>query len=410
MRGHVQSKLGADGKPVYYVVLELDRVDGKRKTKWLNVRKELGLPKPATKRQAEQLLVDKLKELQEGTYIEPSGMTVAEFLKKWVNDYGKGSWRQSTLDNYSTIIRLHINPEIGAIPLDKLRPLNLQQLYAVKMEGGRADKKKGGLSVRTVRLIHHIMNESLAMAVKWGLVSRNVAEATTQPKAAAKKREAWTPEEARAFLSSLSGHRMYPLYLLALSTGMRRGEIIGLRWQDIDLDNGSLAISQAVVAVNGKAIVSEPKTSSSRRTVALSAQVTETLRKHGESQKAELSALGAANEGFVFTSETGGRLDPRNLLRHFQKTASNAGLRVIPFHSLRHTSATMMLQAGIHPKVVAERLGHSRINITLDTYSHVLPDMQSQAASAMENALIGEGEKKERKRTFRMTKQKRRKA
>ncbi|GAW91904.1 integrase protein [Calderihabitans maritimus] len=196
-------------------MLELDRDEnGRRRQKWISVRKELGLPKPATKKQAEELLIQKLKELQEGWFIEPSKMTLKEYLHRWLEDYGRTNLRQTTFESYETTIRLHIIPEIGNIPLANLKPAHLQKLYADKLKGGRADGKEGGLSPRTVRYIHAILKEALKHAVKWELVARSVAEAVDPPKERPKGQQSWTAEEVHRFLEAVKDHRLYPLYLL----------------------------------------------------------------------------------------------------------------------------------------------------------------------------------------------------
>lgn len=386
MRGHVRKK-GNN----YYVVLELDRDEnGKRRRITLSVRKELGLNRPATKRQAEQLLVKKLREIQEGTFIEPNDMTVGDLLDRWMESHGETNLKQTTYETHLSCINNHIKPAIGHIPLAKLRPLHLQQLYTDKLKGGRADGKPGGLSSSSVRYMHMIMHTALSAAVKWDLVARNVADAVTPPKVESVKQKTWTADEARKFLDYIREHRLYPLYYLALTTGMRRGELLGLRWQDINWEQRTLSINQTLVTTpGGQNIISSTKTESSNRVVALSAAMIAELRRHRKRQLEEMMVLGinSYDQELVFVSEVGTPINPRNLLRHFQTTAKKARLPVIPFHCLRHTSATLMLQQGIHPKVVAERLGHSRITTTLDTYSHVLPNIQAEAADVLEQTL-----------------------
>lgn len=385
MHGHITKK---DGN--WYVVLEHDRVGREqRKRRWISVRKELGLNKPATKTQAQALLVQKLRELQTGTYVEPNDMTVAQLMDKWLEVYARPNLRETTYSTHLAYINNHIKPEIGYIQLSKLRPLHLQQLYAKKLKGGRADGGEGGLSGNSIRYIHKLLNKALAAAVTWELVARNVAEAATPPKISAPERQAWTAEQVNRYLRHIKEHRLYPLYYLALSTGMRRGELLGLRWQDIHWDDKSLSVNQSLVVAGGKIRISSTKTESSRRSISLSPTELSTLRAHRKRQLEEMMILGVSNwsQELVFVSEVGTPLNPRNLLRQFQTTSKQAGVPIIPFHALRHTCATLMLQSGIHPKVVAERLGHSRISTTLDIYSHVMPNMQMEAALALENML-----------------------
>lgn len=383
MHGHVEKK-GAN----WYIVLERDRDDpGERKRTMLSARKELGLNKPSTKKQAQELLVKKLNELQTGTFVEPNEMTLAELLKQWMEVYCQANLRPTTYATHDSYIKNHIIPELGAIPLAKLKPLQIQKFLAGKLRSGRADKGTGGLSPNTVKYFHKIIRKALDQAVKWELVQRNVADAVTPPKTPQGAPKAWASADAKKFLGYVADHRLYPLYLLAISTGMRRGELIGLRWADIDRDRKALSVKQTiVVGEKGRSIASETKTDSSKRAIALSPAILAALEKHRKSQREELLSLGQRSD-LVFTSERGTAYGPRNLLRHFQTTSERAKVPVIPFHGLRHTCATLMLQAGVHPKVVAERLGHSKISTTLDIYSHVMPDMQEDAAQLLEDVL-----------------------
>lgn len=408
MRGHVQKKTGN-----WYVVLELERgEDGKRRQKWISVREELGLAKPATKKQAEALLTEKLKQLQDGTYFEPAEITVREYLERWL-EFAKTTVRQKTYDLTEMTIRNHIIPEIGHLKLTQLKPAHLQALYMKKLEDGRCDGKEGGLSTRSVRYVHQVLNRALKQAVKWELVTRNVAEAVDPPKEKQKERPTWTAEQVAIFLDSCKTHRLYPLYLLALSTGMRRGEILGLRWKDIDWANSALYVQQTLVSTKDGLKLEPPKTEKSRRRVALSKGVLEVLKAHRKKQMEDFFVLGGpeAIKEMVFTSEAGTLINPRNLNRNFKYLIKKANedykkqhqdqkedvLPTIPFHGLRHTHATLMLKAGAHTKVVSERLGHARTSITMDIYSHVLPDMQAEAAEQFDAILqLSKGEKKER--------------
>lgn len=386
MRGHVKRK---DGN--WYVVLELDRERGKRKQKWISVRKELGLNKKATRSQAEELLIKKLRELQQGIYFDPEDMTVAEFLDRWMETYGETNLKKNTYNGYESFIRLHIKPEIGSILLSKLKPAHLQNFYSKKLKKGRADGKQGGLSARSVRYIHMILREALSHAVKWEVIPRNVAEAVTPPKEEKSRARTWTKEEAQAFLRAVSGHRLYPLYLLAISTGMRRGEILGLRWQDIDWNKGVISISQAAVATKEGLVIGDTKTDASQRTVAIPPSVLEALKLHRQRQREEAMVLGKPEitKGLIFTSQKGTPINPSNLIRHFKNIISKTNLPQLTFHDIRHTHATIMLQNGVHPKIVSERLGHSRISTTMDIYSHVMPDMQADAALKFEECFLG---------------------
>ncbi|MBS3985699.1 MAG: site-specific integrase [Selenomonadales bacterium] len=392
MRGIVVKK----GKG-WYVVLEMKTEDGERDRKWRSPRKELGLKKPATKKQAQELLIKLSHDLQQGTYIAPNDMTFGELLDRWLDIHGKQNLAKTTYAIYASHISKHIKPELGAIQVTKLKAFHLQQFYSKKLEGGRADKKDGGLSPATINDMHKVSSAALEAAVTWEIVAKNVAQSISPPKVLERRQQTWTVDHAQTFLSSISGHRLHPLYVLAIATGMRRGEILGLRWQDIDWETGAIHIVQSLVATPDGPIVTNTKTSSGRRAIVISEGVLEILKDHRD-KCCEESAMRSRGDGgvLVFTSERGTPLLPRNLLRHFYSACERAGVPKIPFHALRHTHATIMLKHGVHPKVVSERLGHSRVGVTLDIYSHVLPGLQAEAANLADQAVLPDKNKTSR--------------
>ncbi|MCD5402021.1 site-specific integrase [candidate division NPL-UPA2 bacterium] len=380
MRGHVRRKGN-----LWYVVLELERdQEGKRVQKTLSVRAELGLSKRATKRQAEELLIQKLKELQDGTYFEPTEITLADFLEKWLDNYASGNVKQKTLDSYKNTIYNHIIPEIGPIHLKKLRPLHVQSLLSSKQKTGRADGKEGGLSNTSIRYIHVIIKLALSHAVKWELVPRNIADMVLSPKIQNAQIQYWTKEETRKFLKTIKEHRLYPLYLLAITTGMRRGEILGLRWQDINLKKDIVRINQTLLNTTiGDIIQDSAKTDGSKRTLDISPTVSAELSRHRKKQAEEFTVLGQPEKDFdlVFTSKAGTPFSPRNLNRNFNLLVKKTGLKPITFHGLRHTYATLMLtEYGQDITTVSARLGHAKVTVTYEKYSHIIPKKQKEAA------------------------------
>ena len=389
MRGYVVKK-----KKAWYIILEMDREQGGRQQKWVSPRKQLGLKKPATKKQAEELLVILLADLQRGTYVAPNDMTLSDLLDRWMEVHAKHNLAKTTYAIYDAHISNHIKPELGMIQVSKLKAFHLQQFYSKKLEGGRADKKSGGLSPKSVVGIHKVISSALKVAVTWELVVKNVAESISPPRIPETPQQTWTTDHAQTFLGSISKHRLHPLYVLAIVTGMRRGEILGLRWQDIDWDKSTIHIVQSMVATPAGPIITDTKTSSGRRSVVISDGLVALLKEHREKGLEEDVFRGSRNvevqssAQLVFTSERGTPLNPRNLLRHLQSACERAGVPKIPFHALRHTHATIMLKKGVHPKIVSERLGHSRVGVTLDIYSHVLPGMQAEAASLAELAVL----------------------
>jgi integrase len=275
----------------------------------------------------------------------------------------------------------------GGMRLTRLPPEQLERLYARMLDAGS--------SARTVRHVHAVLHNALERATKRGRVARNVAQLVDPPAVPRSEKRVLNEDEAQRFLAAIRGDRFEALYLLAISTGMREGELLGLRWQDLDLERGAIQVRQTVAFVKGGGYVfGEPKTAKSRRNVILTAVATAELRRHRMRQAESRLAVGAAWQDLdlVFTNEVGGPVDGSNVLqRHFYPLLARAGLPRIRFHDLRHTCATLLLGRGVHPKVVSEMLGHSTVAITMDTYSHVLPTMQREAAAALDAALGGRG-------------------
>jgi integrase len=292
------------------------------------------------------------------------------------------SLRPATWLRYQQYVRLHAAPVLGRLRLSRLTPQHLQGLYA--------DKLEEGLSPTSVRHLHAVLHRALGQAARWGLTPRNVADLVTPPRAKRRDMTTLSPEEARRFLEVAQGDRFHSLYFLALSTGMRQGELLALHWANVDLNRGAAQVT-GTLQQRGDAIT-EPKTAHSRRQVALTKTAIEALRQHRIAQAEARLRLGPAwtDNDLVFCNEVGGFVDASNLVRRsFLPLLKRAGLPRIRFHDLRHSAATLLLSEGVHPKIVSEMLGHSQIAVTLDLYSHVTPTMQRQAAEAMEAVLGG---------------------
>jgi integrase len=222
--------------------------------------------------------------------------------------------------------------------------------------------------------------------VRWGQLSRNPLDAADPPRAkgdGSREMHTWTKDQLRAFLTAVKDDRLSPLWYLIAMTGMRRGEAIGLRWSDVDLEAGRLSVRRALIPINREVVVSEPKTAKGRRVVALDAGTIEVLKGQAARQLEEHSEWdeGWVESGLVFTAENGAALDPESISRYWRQAVKKTMLPTIRLHDLRHTHATLALQAGVHPKVVSERLGHATVSITLDAYSHAIPAMQEEAAA-----------------------------
>jgi integrase len=307
-------------------------------------------------------------------------MTVGEYLDRWLNDSDRGSVRTSTYERHEQIVRLHIKPAIGRVKLSKLTPAHVQGLYR--------DKLDSGLSPATVQKIHAVLHKALAQALKWNMIPRNAADVVKAPRPAPEEMHPLSPDEARRLIEAVSGDALEALYVLAVQTGMRQGELLALKWEDVDLNEGVIHIRRTLMRRGGRVALGEPKTKGSRRPVHLTDMAVAVLKTHLERQLEEIERLGDLyrDNGLVFTSGVGTLINPTNLRRRsFAPMLQRAGLPRVRFHDLRHTCATLLFSKGAHPKHVQELLGHATVAITLDTYSHVIPGMGNYTARAMED-------------------------
>jgi len=336
-----------------------------------------------TRQEVAQKLTGGLKSVQDGMPLPSEQLKVGRYLQEWLETI-RPTIRPSSWCRYEELLRLHILPALGTLPLARLEPRHVQRLYATCLSQGRAPG--------TVRTIHAVLHRAVKDAVRWGTVARNVVTLVSPPQV---KRHEITPlsaAQARILLEVAQGDRFEALYVLALTTGMRLGELLGLQWQDVDLPDGRLQVCHTLTRTPDGGRLTEPKTARSRRRIALTASAVDALRQHRARQAAERLRLGAVwdDHALVFPNEIGKPMVAVNLMRRsFWPLIDKAGLPRIRFHDLRHTAATLLLQRGVHPKVVSELLGHSSIGMTLDTYSHVIPDMQQQAVAAMDTLLRG---------------------
>jgi integrase len=307
-----------------------------------------------------------------------SRLKLVVYLDRWLQDAARPSIRETTYQSYRGIIRNHIKGRIGGVILAKLAPTHIQAMYA-EMERQKA-------SARLRQLTHAVLRRALKQAVRWGLLMWNPCDAVQPPRVAQKEMMVLQPEQVVTLLKAAKGDRFEALYILAVATGMRMGEMFGLQWADVDLNRGVLKVSRSLTEVHGKVVVSEPKTAKGRRSITLPAMAVAALREH----KARRAAAGLGDVPWVFCSRSDTPIRRSHFHAYWFKPLLNrAALPSIRFHDLRHTSATLLLSAGVHPKVVQERLGHSQIGVTMDIYSHVLPSMQQEAASKLNEMLGG---------------------
>lgn len=344
----------------------------------------------ATKKEADAALATWLVEIERGTVINDSKQTVGAYLQHWLTATAQHRVRPTTYESYSTLVNRHIAPALGTISLQKLTPTQVQAFYAAKMAtGGRLDGKAGALSNRTVRYLHAILKMALEEALRLGLVGRNAAAAVKPPKAVRPQIQCWDATGVKRFLAAAEGDSYGAIWHVALHTGMRCGELLGVRWADVDFNRAELRVRQTAIVVKYRLRFGEPKTKSGRRTIALDPATVAALREHRARQLERRLAVADVWQDLdlVFPSDVGTAINPANLAKRFAALIQAADVRRITIHGMRHTHATLLLMAGINVKVVSERLGHADISLTLSTYAHVLPQMQKEAAGAFAAAL-----------------------
>ena len=406
MRGHVRHRgESASGSWEYIVDVGLaaaQRCEVCNKRLWIERRPKERCPKCggnldeteerrretkagfATQKECQAAMNKLLVAVEQHDYSAPTKASVKEYLtKEWLPAV-KATIRPSTYNSYVQQVECHIVPHLGSVKLAKLSGSQVNALYSKLADTGRKDSKTG-LSPLTIHHVHACLHKACRDAVRWGHISRNPLDAADPPRKegdGAREMRTWTKEQLKAFLEAMSGERLSPLWHVIAMTGMRRGEALGLRWVDVDLENSRLSVRRALIPTNREVVISEPKTVKGRRVIALDPGTIEVLKSQAARQLNE-QADGAdwVETGLVFTQVSGEALDPESVSRYWRQALKKSLLPPIRLHDLRHTHATLALQAGIHPKVVSERLGHATVSITLDTYSHAIPAMQEEAAA-----------------------------
>jgi len=339
----------------------------------------------ATQKECQAAMNKLLVAVEQHNYSAPTKASVKDYLKKEWLPAVKATIRPSTYGSYVQHVDCHIVPHIGTVKLQKLSGSQVNALYAKLADTGRKDGKKG-LSAMTIHHVHSCLHKACKDAVRWGHISRNPLDAADPPRKksdGSREMRTWSKEQLRAFLDATADERLSPLWHTIAMTGMRRGEAIGLRWSDVDLEAGRLSVRRALIPSGRDVIVSEPKTIKGRRVIAIDPGTVDVLKAQAARQLDEQKEWDEAwvETGLVFTLENGEALDPESVSRYWRQAVKMSMLPPIRLHDLRHTHATLALQAGIHPKVVSERLGHATVSITLDTYSHAIPAMQEEAAA-----------------------------
>jgi integrase len=367
VRGHVYRR----GETWTYVVDVGHDATGRRRQ-----TSKGGFP---TKKEAQTALNVAINALQQGTYVEPTAITVDHFLRdRWL-PAAKGTIRPTTYSSYEMHVRCYLAPAFGHLRLQQVTPLAINAFYGELLKGwnGRA-----ALSPATVRRIHATLHRALRDAVRWQLIVRNPAGAADPPRARRPDMKVWTPAQLHVFLSDAADDRHFTLWLFYILTGVRRGEALALRWSDVDLAAGTAAIRRSLVPVDHGLVFGEPKTDRGRRLIGIDMALVAALRQHWRHQATERLRIGVAfdEDDLVFAHADGRPLHPERVSRWFSKVVGTTGAPPIRLHDLRHLHATLALAAGVAPRVLADRLGHSTTAVTTDTYQHVLPDLDHDAA------------------------------
>jgi integrase len=316
-----------------------------------------------------------------GVVFDGDNETLGTYLQRWIDEVVRGTVKQSTLENYAYIARHHIIPELGRIRLKALKARDVRRHYREKLDAG--------LSPRTVQIIHTVLRKALQQAVRDDVLPRNVCDAVTAPRQTKKEMQPLTPAQAKRLLENVREDRLRALYVLAITAGLREGELLGLRWEDVNLERKLLQVCRQLTRTRDGLFFTAPKRGRAR-VVRLTDLAIAALEAHWVAQNEERTRAGSLwqETGLVFTSTIGTPVDVGNLTyRSFRPLLKRTDLPRIRFHDLRHTCATLLLSKGTHPKIVQEMLGDANISMTMDTYSHVLPDMQEKAVSAMDDVL-----------------------
>ena len=348
-------------------------------------RKRVSTTVKGSKKNAQTKLREVLSAVDNGSHVDKSKESVKDFSIRWMETYVATNCTLRTAWGYQGNIDRYIVPVIGKVSVQNLSGSQIQAIYAGMLERG--------LSRTTVLHVHRVLKQILGYAVKWGVIARTPADAATPPKRAKKQSAMWDVPTISKFLGLSKGTRFGDLYNFAVLTGLRRSEICGLKWESVDLTAGNLSIVAVLHRIKGHGLVEvEPKTTGSRRSLDLASETIDLLHSIRGRQNLERLEYGPVwkDTGYVFTHPDGSPLIPDQITQDFASVIKKYGLPHLTFHGLRHAHATLSLKAGINPKIVSEALGHSKVGITLDLYSHVLPNMQKEAAQVVANLLKGE--------------------
>ncbi len=366
-----------------------DPLTGRRVTKYVTFR--------GTKRQAQQELTRLLAQRNDGSYVDPTKMTVAQYLRHWLEADAERRVGSKTAARYRGIVEKNIIPRLGHVPMRKLTPVHIEAFEAdllregwvkpragrkVEREDGASVDEKRGLSPQTVLHVHRVLSEALTHAVRLGVLSRNPAKPVKPPRPPSREIKILDKNEIKALIRAANGTDLYVPVLVAATTGVRRGELLALRWSDIDLKAATLTVNQSLERIKGEFRFKSPKTRTSRRTISLPAMTVDAVREHLTAQLEERFRLGLGRDrnGLVFARPDGQPIDADSLTKAFGRLVAAVKVKPITLHGLRHTHISHLLMDGVHVKVVSERAGHANVTTTLGVYAAYIPNMQSDAA------------------------------
>ncbi|MBL8704247.1 MAG: site-specific integrase [Rhodospirillales bacterium] len=388
------------GKGTWEIKFEAGRdpITGKRRTRYVTFA--------GTKAEASAER-DRLKTLsRKGDLVDPSKMTLAEFIVRWDRDWAAANTSPKTLERYRELLRHHVEPHLGAVAIQKLRPTHLQELYARLLREGRAPregKPQVGLSARTVGHVHRVVHRVLGHAMLWDVVTKNVASPVKPPKVATEEVEILRADQVAAVLSKLRGRTLFMIVALALASGARRGELLALRWGDVDWKAGAIRVERSLEQTKLSGLrFKEPKTKHGRRTIDLPSPVITELRTHHDARNRQRLGIPGNTEvvphqdmpaeALVFALPDGAPRSPNALTREWSRIRDEIGLPPVSFHALRHTNASRLIDAGLDVLTISRRLGHGSPTITLGVYGHLFSNKGSQAAQALASMFGGRTE------------------
>ena len=387
MKGYLRKRCRAS----WEITIDTGRepATGKRRRHYESVK--------GTKKEAQLRLAELMVTIEQGTYIKQRRyMTLETWLRQWLDGHALSNLAAKTIDSYKHELGKYVIPSLGSVRLSELRPHHIQRYITKALTNGRR-LRAGGLSHRTVQYHYRILSKSMDDAIKMGLIMFNPCKGISPPRPSRINIPALGPDELNKLISAIKESSFYLYYYTLLLTGLRRSELLALKWNEVALDQATIYVSHSLDRLNdGSIVIKEPKSACGRRPVDLPISLVKLLRKHKANQEIERLMLSGKPGGddFVFSNADGTPLNPQTVTHAFAKTIKRAGMSSIRLHDLRHIHATMLLKAGVHPKVVQERLGHSSITTTLDIYSHTVPGLQKAAAQHLDTLLSDLGKAK----------------